>query len=105
MQTFTVEEAARRWLSAPKLDPETERAAAEATIAFLTDKVKSEKISTVFYIEFSNHQVADSIAEATGAETALFHSCHNVSAQEQKDGASYLSLMEQNLNTLKEVLR
>ena len=24
MQTFTVEEAARRWLSAPKLDPETE---------------------------------------------------------------------------------
>ena len=35
MQTFTVEEAARRWLSAPKLDPETERAAAEATIAFL----------------------------------------------------------------------
>ena len=37
MQTFTVEEAARRWLSAPKLDPETERAAAEATIAFLTD--------------------------------------------------------------------
>ena len=58
MQTFTVEEAARRWLSAPKLDPETERAAAEATIAFLTDKVKSEKISTVFYIEFSNHQVA-----------------------------------------------
>ena len=37
MQTFTVEEAARRWLSAPKLDPETEREAAEATIAFLTD--------------------------------------------------------------------
>ena len=37
MQTFTVEEAARRWLSAPKLDPETERAAAEATIAFLTE--------------------------------------------------------------------
>ena len=87
----------------PGCSNETEPSA--ATIAFLTDKVKSEKISTVFYIEFSNHQVADSIAEATGAETAPFHSCHNVSAQEQKDGASYLSLMEQNLNTLKEVLR
>ena len=85
----------------PGCSNETEPSA--ATIAFLTDKVKSEKISTVFYIEFSNHQVADSIAEAT--KTALFHSCHNVSAQEQKDGASYLSLMEQNLNTLKEVLR
>ena len=75
-----------------------------ATIAFLTDKVKSENITTVFYIEFSNHQVADSIAEAAGAKTALFHSCHNVSEQEQRDGATYLSLMEQNLNTLKEAL-
>ena len=75
-----------------------------ATIAFLTDKVKSENITTVFYIEFSNHQVADSIAEAAGAKTALFHSCHNVSEQEQRDGATYLSLMEQNLNILKEAL-
>ena len=70
----------------------------------MTDKVKSENITTVFYIEFSNHQVADSIAEAAGAKTALFHSCHNVSEQEQRDGATYLSLMEQNLNTLKEAL-
>lgn len=87
----------------PGCSSETEPSA--ATIAFLTDKVKSENISTVFYIEFSNHQVADSIAEAAGAKTALFHSCHNVSAQDQKDGATYLSLMEQNLNTLKEALR
>ena len=35
-----------------------------ATVAFLTEKVEREGISTVFYIEFSNHLVADSIAEA-----------------------------------------
>ena len=70
----------------------------------MIDQVKEESIRTIFYIEFSNHKVADSIAEATGAKTALFHSCHNVSAQEQQEGATYLSLMRQNLETLKEAL-
>ena len=86
----------------PGCSSETEPSA--ATIAFLIDQVKEESIRTIFYIEFSNHKVADSIAEATGAKTALFHSCHNVSAQEQQEGATYLSLMRQNLETLKEAL-
>ena len=75
-----------------------------ATVAFLTEKVESEGISTVFYIEFSNHLVADSIAEAAGARTALFHSCHNVSRQDLESGATYLSLMRQNLETLRACL-
>ena len=75
-----------------------------ATVAFLTEKVESEGISTVFYIEFSNHLVADSIAEAAGAKTALFHSCHNVSRQDLESGATYLSLMRQNLETLRACL-
>ncbi|MDO4315442.1 MAG: metal ABC transporter substrate-binding protein [Oscillospiraceae bacterium] len=72
-----------------------------ATIAFLTDKVQAEQIPTVWYIEFSNHLVADSIAEATGARTAMFHTCHNVSGEELAGGATYLSLMEGNLETLR----
>ena len=72
-----------------------------ATIAFLTDKVRSEGISTIWYIEFSNHLVADSIAEATGTETAMFHTCHNVSREELESGATYVSLMEGNLERLR----
>ena len=75
-----------------------------ATVAFLTEKVRQEGIPVVFYIEFSNHLVADSIAEAAGARTALFHSCHNVSRQELEAGATYLSLMRGNLETLKACL-
>ncbi len=75
-----------------------------ATVAYLTDKVRSEGISTVWYIEFSNHLVADSIAEATGAGTAMFHTCHNISAKDLEGRATYLSLMERNLKTLKEQL-
>jgi zinc transport system substrate-binding protein len=75
-----------------------------ATIAFLTEKMEHEQIPTVWYIEFSNHLVADSIAEATGTKTAMFHTCHNVSKQELEAGVTYLSLMEQNLKTLQEFL-
>ena len=75
---------------------------AAATIAFLTDKVKSEHISTVWYIEFSNHLVADAIAEAAGAGTAMFHSCHNVSPEELAGGETYVTLMEGNLERLRE---
>nr|WP_325184935.1 metal ABC transporter substrate-binding protein [uncultured Oscillibacter sp.] len=72
-----------------------------ATVAFLTEKVRTEALGTVWYIEFSNHLVADSIAEAAGAETAMFHTCHNVSRAEVEAGATYLSLMEGNLETLR----
>lgn len=84
----------------PGCSTQTEPSA--ATVAFLTDKVREEQIPTVWYIEFSNHLVADSIAEAAGAQTAMFHTCHNVSSQELESGATYCSLMERNLETLRE---
>ena len=86
----------------PGCSTQTEPSA--ATIAFLTDKVREEHIPTVWYIEFSNHLVADSIAESAGVKTAMFHTCHNVSADDLAAGATYVSLMEQNLETLRENL-
>lgn len=74
------------------------------TIAFLIDKVTAEQVDTVFYIEFSNHLAADTIAQETGASIALFHSCHNVTLEEMEQGATYLSLMGHNLETLRAVL-
>ena len=75
-----------------------------ATIAFLTKKVKEKDIPVIFYTEMSSHKVADVIAEDTGAKEMLLHSCHNVSKKEIKEGATYLSLMEQNLKNLKKAL-
>ena len=86
----------------PGCSTQTEPSA--ATIAFLTEKVETEHIGTVWYIEFSNHLVADSIAEAAGARTALFHTCHNVTQAELDGGETYLSLMEGNLERLRAAL-
>lgn len=82
----------------------TESEASAATVAFLTNKVKKEQIPVVFTIEFSNGKIADSICDATGAKKLTLHSCHNVSADEFASGVSYLSIMEQNLEPLKEAL-
>ena len=82
----------------------TETEASAQTVAFLIDKTKAEKIPAVFYIEFSNGKMADTISEATGAKKLLLHSCHNVSKAELQAGASYLTLMTQNVDTLKEAL-
>ena len=82
----------------------TDTEANAKTVAFLVDKVKSEQIPVVFYLELSNQKMADIICESTGAKKLLFHSCHNLSRDELERGATYLELMEQNAEHLKEAL-
>lgn len=71
------------------------------TMIFLINKAREEKLSTVYYIEFSARKIADTIAKETGAEPLLFHSCHTVSKDDFNNGVTYLFLMEQNLENLK----
>lgn len=72
-----------------------------ATIAFLTEKVQSEQLPVVFYIEFSDQTLADTICAATGAQKLLLHSCHNVSPEDFAAGVTYLDLMNRNVENLK----
>lgn len=74
------------------------------TVAFLVDKVKEEEIPVVFTIELSSGKIADSIVDATGAKKLMFHSVHNISDEDMKNGENYLSLMEKNIQVLKEAL-
>ena len=99
LRYFAEEFDLRYYAAFPGCSTQTEPSA--ATIAFLTDKVREEGISTVWYIEFSNHLVADAIAEAAGAETAMFHTCHNVSPNELAGGETYVTLMRGNLERLR----
>ena len=82
----------------------SESEASAKTLSFLIDKIKEEQIPVVFHTELSNEQMTDSICEATGAKKLLLHSCHNVSKDDFESGATYLSLMEQNVSALKEAL-
>ena len=75
-----------------------------ATVAAIIEEVKETGVPAVFYIELSNRLMANTIAEATGAEELLLHSCQNVSKEEFDRGESYLSLMNQNIVNLRKAL-
>ncbi|MDR1626666.1 MAG: metal ABC transporter substrate-binding protein [Spirochaetia bacterium] len=82
----------------------TETECSAATVAFLIDKMKSERVPVIFHIELSNEKIADTIAEATGAKKLLLHACHNISKSDFEKGEGYLSLMRGNLRNLREAL-
>jgi zinc transport system substrate-binding protein len=83
----------------------TETEASAATVKFLIDKIKAEKIPVVFHIELSNQKMAQSISESTGAKVVLLHACHNISKADFEKGVGYLDLMQQNVQNLKEALQ
>ena len=49
----------------------------------------------------SNTTQVKAIADEIGGTTLLLHSCHNVSLEDFNNGATYVSLMQQNVINLK----
>lgn len=74
------------------------------TLMFLIDKVKEDNIPVVFYREFSNKKVANIVCDETNAKMLLFHSCHNITAQEFESGITYIDIMKNNISNIKEAL-
>lgn len=75
-----------------------------ATVAFLIDKVREEDIPVVFHIELSNELMADTVCDETGAEKRLFSACHNVTRAQFESGVTYMELMWDNVDALREAL-
>lgn len=75
------------------------------TLKFLIDKVKSENINVVYYLELSSQKIADTICNSTNAEKKIFYSCHNVSQKQFDEGITYIDMMKKNAETLKEGLK
>ena len=75
-----------------------------ATMAFLIRKVKEEKLPVVLKMELSSDQIANAVAEAAGVQVRVFYSCHNLTAEQFENGSGYLSMMQENVETLKAAL-
>lgn len=74
--------------------------ASPAAVAFLIGKVKEENIPAVFHIELSKTEICEAIAEETGAKVLQFNACHNLTAEQFAAGATYVSLMTENVSAL-----
>ena len=74
------------------------------TVKYLINKVNEEKIPVVFYIEFSQKTVANTVLASTNAKGMELHSCHNISQEDFDNGIGYIELMNRNLDALTEAL-
>lgn len=74
------------------------------SLAVLSEKIKQYDIKTVFYTEFSSQLTARCIASENGTDTAMLRACYNVERDRFNAGVTYIDLMYENLNVLKEVM-
>ena len=74
------------------------------TMTNLVEKTKEYELPFILIIEGSDGSVAESVSAQTGAQIKVLNSCQSVSKEDIENGAGYLSIMESNLEVLKEVL-
>ena len=79
------------------------------TIAFLAGKMDSLSLPAIFTIEKGNQKIARAILEASKsskeAQVLTLNSMQSVTEQQITEGFSYLSIMESNLEVLKQALK
>ena len=82
----------------------SESEASFQTMAFLINKTKELGIPLVMTIDGSDGSIAKTVREETGAKSAELDSCQSVSSADIKNGTSYINIMKNNLEVLREAL-
>lgn len=78
------------------------------TVAFLANKIDELGLSCVLTIEGTNHRIAETILQSTqnkNQKILALDSMQSITSADVSKGISYLSIMEKNLEVLKEALR
>ena len=74
------------------------------TMTMLVNTVKEQNLPYILMIDGSDGSVAESVSRQSGAEIRVLNSCQSVSADDIAAGMTYLSIMNDNLQVLNEVL-
>ncbi len=82
----------------------SESEASFQTMAFLIDKTKELSLPAVIITESSDGSIAEMICAETGTKTLVLDSCQSVSSADIEKGTSYLDIMRNNLEILREAL-
>ncbi len=78
------------------------------TVIFLAEKVNELSLHTIMTIEGSDQKIAESIRQSTKTadqQILTLDSMQSVTAEDVAEGANYMSIMESNLEVLKEALK
>ncbi len=82
----------------------SESEASFQTMAFLIDKTKELSLPAVIITEGSDGSIAEMICSETGTKTLTLNSCQSVSSADIENGTSYIGIMKNNLEILREAL-
>lgn len=74
------------------------------TMMQLIERVKKDGVPVIYTIELSSGKTARTISEETGAKILTFHSVQNLTEADFNAGETYLSLMQRNLEAMREGL-
>lgn len=72
-----------------------------AKIAQLIRQIQQNGLHYIYTEELVEPRIADTISRETGATVLKLHGAHNISKKDLEAGATFLSLMEQNLKDLR----
>lgn len=84
------------------VSPEAEPAARE--LEDVVDQVRERGATTIFFEPLVSPRLAETVARETGAQTAVLNPIEGLTEQEARAGATYLSIMRDNLDALREAL-
>lgn len=70
----------------------------------IIEKIKSDGTNTIFCSEQSDKRVAKAISRETKSKIMTLHSCQSISRKDFESGKTYIDLMSQNIENLKEAL-
>ena len=107
-RTFVTQHAAFAYLAArydlnqisvTGLNAEVEPSA--AALATLSDYVKANNISHIYFENNASSQTAEALAEEVGVELAVLSPLEGITEEDQKKGSDYISVMLENLEALK----
>ena len=82
----------------PDAEPDPKR------LADLTDLVKRDGVTVIFTEELVSPRIADTLAREAGVRTAVLDPLEGLTAAKQKRGATYTSVMDENLAKLRDAL-
>lgn len=77
------------------------------TVAFLAEKADELALSSIIYLDGTKPNIAKTISENTKSKDkklVAFNSMQSITLDDVKRGASYISIMERNLEALREAL-
>ena len=86
----------------------TETEASFQTVIFLAEKMDELSLKNVMTIEGTNHKIAETIIENTSDKNQnilVMDSMQSVTSKGVEEGITYISIMESNLEVLKEALK